>query len=63
MALDVLFSAPWFETCDRCGGTVYHEDAHRQVCEERPLFAGECPMCGESYESYTDHLRRCEGGG
>ena len=39
-------------------------ERHREACghaRDSP-FAGECPMCGEQYESYTEHLRECDGG-
>jgi hypothetical protein len=56
-----MFSTAGFETCERCGGPIYREDVHREICTASP-FEGVCPMCGEAYDSYTEHLHRCEGG-
>lgn len=58
-----MFTTVGAETCERCGGPIYNEDIHRQICADRSPFAGECPMCGEQYESYTEHLNQCEGSG
>jgi hypothetical protein len=48
------------ETCDRCGRKKL-SDSHDVVCEGTP-FEGVCPMCGEPYRQYLDHLAECEGG-
>lgn len=47
------------DTCDRCGREK-RTDSHDIICEGSP-FEGVCPMCGEGYDSYTDHLAKCDG--
>lgn len=50
------------EICPYCGADVFG-DKHVRLCKASP-FSGsdECPMCGEPFDSYTDHLQRCDGG-
>ncbi|MFC7175518.1 hypothetical protein ACFQL0_22660 [Haloplanus litoreus] len=58
-----MFSTAGTETCERCGGPIYREGRHRQVCEADSPFDGEtCPMCGAEYDSYLSHLEYCDGG-
>lgn len=53
--------------CPRCG--VSYENgrrnpqSHREACEHArdSPFSGECVMCGEPYDSYTEHLKNCDG--
>jgi len=48
------------EVCDRCGRKKL-TDAHDAICEGS-AFEGVCPMCGERYRSFLDHLEQCDGG-
>lgn len=50
------------EECERCGRKKL-TDTHDRICQPTP-FEGDdvCPMCGEEYESYTEHVRECGGG-
>jgi predicted RNA-binding Zn-ribbon protein involved in translation (DUF1610 family) len=44
--------------CPYCGAQVW-PGTHVERCRER-VFDGTCPMCGEEYKSYTEHIRNCE---
>lgn len=47
-------------TCPYCGEELDEE----HTCEEQSPVAREdnCPMCGEPYDSWLDHLKSCEPG-
>lgn len=47
--------------CLKCGNSVYDSDAHDIVCSGERHWDGTCPMCGEPYSSYLDHLGDCPG--
>ena len=52
--------------CERCGKEFfkrYVRDSHQRHCGRSSPFEGAdtCPMCGQPYDSYTDHLaEECE---
>lgn len=46
--------------CPECGLWVMDLDFHD--CGEEQDFDGTCPMCGEWYRSFLDHLEQCDGG-
>jgi uncharacterized protein (DUF983 family) len=48
--------------CEKCGQLFYEYtpvDTHKRLCHDAATFDGECPMCGEEYDSYLTHLSRC----
>jgi rubrerythrin len=45
--------------CEECGGRHFEGGEH--TCERDEAFSGECPMCGELYQSYTTHMTECPG--
>jgi predicted RNA-binding Zn-ribbon protein involved in translation (DUF1610 family) len=57
------------DTCPDCGGIVRGTDGlsrHREwLCPERDGASAAvedtdgCPMCGQQYESYLQHLTQC----
>lgn len=44
--------------CQECGVWVADLDWHD--CGEEEEFDGTCPMCGERYRSYLDHIQQCD---
>jgi ribosomal protein S27E len=48
--------------CDDCGNRILYPQHHERVCSSTATFDGECPMCGEPYETYFQHLEDCSGG-
>ena len=44
--------------CSDCGLWTMSLDQHE--CGEQQDFDGTCPMCGEQYRSFGDHLQDCE---
>jgi rRNA maturation protein Nop10 len=49
-------------TCPHCGRYYYH-DRHIERCRNSPFAAADtCPMCGDPFDSFLDHLARCDGG-
>ena len=52
-----------FDRCDDCGSIVVDADFHRRTKHrDETAFDGHCPMCEQSYDSYTTHLSNCPGG-
>ena len=51
-------------TCDDCGNRILYPQHHERVCSSvsTSTFDGECPMCGEPYKTYLQHLEDCSGG-
>jgi len=49
------------QRCAECGVWVSNLDWH-ECGDEQQDFDGECPMCGEGYRSFLDHLEQCDGG-
>lgn len=45
--------------CPYCGDEVRNE-GHIKRCRDR--WVNECPMCGQKYKSYTEHIKRCPRG-
>jgi hypothetical protein len=45
--------------CEDCGGRILNPSVHERVCNPEKTFNGECPMCGERYSSYFEHLDDC----
>jgi len=45
--------------CPECGVWVSNFDWHE--CGDEEDFDGSCPMCGEPYRSFLDHLSECNG--
>jgi hypothetical protein len=50
--------------CEDCGKQFYLQtqfEEHAEECtgEGGPVFDGQCPMCGERYDEYTQHLTEC----
>jgi len=45
--------------CQFCGVWVANLERHTCGCEEEE-FDGVCPMCGDEYRSYLDHLAECD---
>jgi hypothetical protein len=51
-----------FDTCEKCGSFIGDPEIHERICgSSTPFEDGVCPMCGEGYESYTNHIRDCDG--
>lgn len=46
--------------CPRCGEIVAVDGTHD--CDGDLEFDGSCPMCGERYDTYLEHLKDCDGG-
>lgn len=51
----------WIDTrCPQCGRQIaeHNLDGHLEDCsgDEERDFDGECPLCGDRYESYTRHV-------
>jgi uncharacterized protein (DUF983 family) len=44
--------------CPECGRWTSNFDWHD--CGEQEDFDGTCPMCGEQYRSFLDHLSECD---
>ena len=47
------------QRCEKCGLWVSDLDYHE--CDEQEPFDGVCPMCGETYLSFLDHMSDCDG--
>ena len=45
--------------CQFCGVWVSDLEWHTCGCSEEE-FDGVCPMCGDEYRSYLDHLSECD---
>lgn len=45
--------------CEECGDRIISEKIHPNVCDPDPTFDGVCPMCGNSYSGYMNHLSEC----
>jgi hypothetical protein len=55
--------------CRYCGQVYFKKyklDSHERNCQREPDPFEECntcPMCGEGYDSFTDHLAECDPNG
>lgn len=48
--------------CPHCGGR-YYLDSHPTICSPSAYENTDtCPMCGEEFSGYLDHLKTCDGG-
>ena len=45
--------------CPRCGEII---DVNSHDCDGELAFDGTCPMCGQAYDTYLEHLKSCDGG-
>ena len=45
--------------CEECGKRILYPSRHESVCNPEPTFDGVCPMCGNSYSGYMNHLSEC----
>lgn len=45
--------------CEDCGDRILNAKVHEKVCNTSGAFDGECPMCGQGYDSYLAHLVDC----
>jgi rRNA maturation protein Nop10 len=49
-------------TCPHCG-RAYLDEFHIERCRQSPFSGTDtCPMCGDQFDSFLDHLGRCDGG-